>query len=318
MLRRQFVGLLGGVAAWPLVAQAQQTLPLIGFMDFGGATKDEILRGLADNGLIEGRNFRAEYLWANYDESRHAAQARSLVQNGASVIIANLKAAYAAKAATRSIPVIFQTGRDAVETGLVESYNRPGGNLTGVSIQSTELMGKRLEILREIIPTAQTIAYIANPANRDVLEAETRELQIAASILGVRMVVAHASERSEIERAFERAAEERADAVLLSADVLFYVNRDYLTRIANAYKLPTIYNTRQYVELGGLASFGARQTEAWYIIGVYAARILKGEKPSELPVRQVATEFVLNSKTAQQLGLTLAPILLARADTVIE
>lgn len=318
MRRRDFMGLVGGAAAWPIATHAQQTLPLIGFMDFGGSTKDEILRGLADNGFVEGRHFRSEYLWAEYNESTHAVHARYLVQKGASLIIANLKAALAAKGATQSIPVVFHTGRDAVEIGLVESYNRPGGNLTGVSTQNTELVGKRLELLREMVPTARSIAYIANPTNKEVIESEAIEIQNAARLLGVRLIIKHASQFSEIERAFEAAAREGADAVFLSADLLFYVSRAYLPHIAATYRLPTIYNARQYLEWDGLASYGARQTEAWYIMGVYAARILKGEKPSELPVRQVATELVLNLKTARNLGLTLSPSLLARADEVIE
>ena len=319
MKRREFIGIVSGAVAWPLAARAQQNIPLIGFMDLGGDTKAEILRGLAENGLVEGRDFRGEDTWGDFQADQQAAQANYLVGRGAALIVANSQATFAAKAATQSIPIVFQTVHDPVAIGLIQSFSRPGGNLTGVSTLNTTLIAKRLEILREMVPKANLIAYLSNSTNTEVNDAEVKELHTAARSLGIRLRFMHANFYHEIERAFATAAREQVDALILSGELLYWVNRVDIPRYASAHRVPTIYATRQYVALGGLISFGTRYADGWYTVGVYAARILKGERASELPVQQITkTELVLNLKTAKEMGLTIPATLLARADKVIE
>ena len=321
MTRREFITLIGGAAvAWPVAAQQQQSLPLIGFMGVGPFASPDILRGLAENGLVWGRDFRAEYRWAEYEPIQMAAQALDLVQRGATVIVTiGNSEALAAKAATQSIPIVFLAGADPVEIGLAESLNRPGGNLTGFSSLGTGLIAKRLEVLRELVPTASSIAYLGNPTDTELTEIETRELQVAARILGVRLIFLNARNPGEIRGAYETLARERADALIVSGNLVFFVSRDQLAAFSASYKVPTIYAAREYAESGGLASFGTRGADGRYMLGVYAARILKGEKPSELPVQQITkTELVVNLWAAKPLSLTVPPTLLARADEVIE
>jgi len=321
MHRRQFIALIGGAAAFPLTARAQQqSLPLIGFMGVGPFAGPDIRRGLADNGLVQGRDFRAEYRWAEFDPKEMAAHAADLVQRGASVIVTISQAeASAAKAATKTIPIIFQAGADPVEIGLVESLNRPGGNLTGVSILSTTLTAKRLEILHELVPTASSIAHLSNPTDSAATETETRELQLAAQISGVKMIFLKATNPLEFVGTYDTLAREHADALIVSGTVLFFVNRHELAALSASYKIPTIYGAREYAEAGGLATFGTRGSDGRYMLGVYAARILKGEKPSELPVQQITkTELVVNLEVAKNLRLMVPPTLLVRADHVIE
>ena len=319
MRRREFIGLVGAVAAWPVAARAQQKLPLIGFMDLGGITKAEIVRGLADNGFVEGRNYRGEDSWGNFQPELLGTQAENFVRQGAVLIVANATAAHAAKAATRSIPIVFLGGPDPVQVGLVDSLNRPGGNLTGVSLLIDGLVAKRLELLREMAPAATSIAYISNPNAPRIAEAETRELQAAISGLGVRLLTGKGGNTQEIDAAFAVLVREGAEAMIVSGDVLFWMGRANFARRALAYKLPTIYAARQHVEAGGLISYGTRQADGWYTMGVYAARILKGDKPANLPIQQVTkVKLCINLKTAKEIGLALPPTLLARADEVIE
>ena len=321
MRRRKFITLLGSAAtAWPLVARAQQSLPLIGFMGVGPFAKPEILRGLAENGFVEGRDFRAEYRWSEYDPTQMATHAADLVQRGASVIVTITQAeALAAKAATQSIPIVFQAAADPVEIGLVESLNRPGGNVTGVSNLSTALIAKRLEILHELVPTANSIAHLSNPTDTATTEIEARELQVAARILGIKLISLNARNPLEFGGAYETLAREHADALIVGGTLVFFAGRDQLASLSAFYKIPAIYPARDYVESGGLASFGTRNADGRYLLGVYAARILKGEKPSELPVQQITkTELVVNVWVAKKLSLPIPPALLARADDVIE
>jgi putative ABC transport system substrate-binding protein len=323
MKRREFIGLLGGAAAWPLTARAQQqSLPLIGFMGVGPFAGPDIRRGLADNGFVQGRDFRAEYRWAEFDPKQMAVQAADLVQRGASVIVTIAQSeALAAKAATQSIPIIFMTSADPVEIGLVESLNRPGGNLTGVYGLGTGLIAKRLEVLRELVPTANSIAYLSNPTDSATTEIETRELQIAARIFGVKLIFLNARNEPELGGAYETLAREHADALIVSATLVFFGSRYQLALLSAWHKVPTIYAARDYVVdgNGGLVSFGTKGSDGRYLSGVYTARILKGEKPSELPVQQITkTELVVNLQTAKVLGLTVPPTLLVRADEVIE
>lgn len=321
MRRREFVALIGGVAALPLMAQAQQqSLPLIGFMGVGPFAGPDIRRGLADNGLVQDRDFRAEYWWADFDPKEMAVHAAGLVQRGASVIVTISQAeALAAKAATQTIPIVFQAGADPVEIRLVESLNRPGGNLTGVSLLTTTLAAKRLEVLKELVPTASLMAYLGNPTDTAATEAETTELQAAARILGIKLIFLNASNPLEFSGAYETLAREHADALIVSGTVLFFVNRHELAALSASHKIPAIYAAREYAESDGLASFSTRGSDGRYMLGVYAARILKGENPSELPVQQITkTELVVNLRVAKTLGLTVPQTLLARADDVIE
>jgi len=321
MHRRKFIGLIGGAATLPLKARAQQkSLPLIGFMGVGPFASPDILRGLAENGFVRGRDFRAEYRWAEYEPAQMAAQAADLVQRGAAVIVTIAHSeALAAKPATQAVPIVILAGADPVAIGLVESFNRPGGNLTGVYTLSSGLVAKRLEVLRELVPTAISIAYLGNPADTAMAEIETRELQAAARILGVQLIFLNASNPLELGGAYETLAREHADALIVSGNLVFFVSRDQLAAFSNWYKVPTIYAARDYAESGGLVSFGARLADGRYMLGVYAARILKGEKPSELPVQQITkTEFVVNLWAAKALSLPIPPTLLARADEVIE
>ena len=288
-------------------------------MDLGGDTKAEILRGLAESGFVEGRDFRGEDTWSDFEPNKQAAQANYLVKSGAALIVANSQATFAAKAATQSIPIVFQTVHDPVAVGLTESFSRPGGNLTGVTLLNTALIAKRLEILHQLVPTANSIAYLSNSTNTEVIDAEMKELQAAARSLGIRLRIVHANRYSEIEKAFATVAGEQVDALILSGELLYWVNRVDIPKYAISHKVPTIYSARQYVALGGLISFGTRFADGWYTMGVYAARILKGEKASELPVQQITkTGLVLNLKTAKEMGLAIPATLLARADEVIE
>lgn len=321
MRRREFIGIVGSAAAWPLAARAQQqSLPLIGFMGVGPFSGPDILRGLADHGLVPGRDFRAEYPWSDFDPARMATNAADLVKRGASVIVALTQAeALAAKAATQSIPIVFQAGADPVEIGLVVSLNRPGGNLTGVSNLNTALIAKRLEVLHELIPTAKSIAYLSNPRDPAATQTETKELQAAARSLGIKLIFLKAGNELEAVEAYDTLAREHADALIVSGTLLFFVSRNALVAHSASDKVPTIYANRDYAVSGGLASFGTRNADGRYILGVYAARILKGEKPSELPVQQITkTELVVNVSAAKHLGLTIPPTLLVRADEVIE
>lgn len=321
MRRREFIGLIGGAAVWPLTARAQQSsLPLIGFMGVGPFAGPDIRRGLADNGFVQGRDFRAEYRWAEFDPKQMAAQAADLVQRGASVIVTIAQSeALAAKAATPTIPIVFQAGADPVEIGLVDSLNRPNGNLTGVSLLNTALTAKRLEVLHELLPTASSIAHLSNPADMAATETETTQLKVAAHLLGVKLIFLEARNALELVGAYETLAQKHADALIVSGTVLFFVNRHELARLSASYKIPTIYGAREYAQAGGLVSFGTRGSDGRYMLGVYAARILKGAKPSELPVQQITkTELVVNLDAAKNLGLTVPPTLLVRADEVIE
>jgi putative ABC transport system substrate-binding protein len=321
MRRREFIAGLAGAAAWPLKAYAQQqSLPLIGFMGVGPFAGPDVLSGLAANGLVRGKDFQTEFRWSDYDPAQMAAHAAYFVQRGVSVIIAITHAeALAAKAATQSIPIVFLAGADPVEIGLVESLNRPSGNLTGVYGLGTSLAAKRFEILHDLVPAVNSIAYLGNPTDTATTEIETRELQVAARILGIRLIFLNARNSLEFGGAYESLAREHAHALIVSGTLLFFVSRDELAAFSAYQKVPTIYGAREYTEAGGLASFGARGADGRYLLGVYAARLLKGEKPSDLPVQQITkTELVINVGAAKTLGLTVPTTLLARADEVIE
>jgi putative ABC transport system substrate-binding protein len=330
MKRREFITLIGGAAAtWPLGARAQHKMPVIGWVnvrpEWSGILA-EARRGLAEYGYIEGRDFTFEYRFAqNYQPAALAANALELVQRDVAVIFAiTMPETLAAKAATKSIPIIFQVGVDPVATGLVTSLSRPGGNLTGASMLNIELVAKRLQILHEMVPTATSIAYLVNSDNQVGTDTETNALQLAASALGIHILVLNVTETSELDGAFTTLTGERVGAVFVGSDAIFLRSRNKLAALAARYAMPTIYANRDYMLSGGvgtgcLISYGTYYGPGYRIMGNYAARVLKGEKPSDLPVQQVTkTDLIINLKTAKELGLAIPPTLLATADEVIE
>jgi putative tryptophan/tyrosine transport system substrate-binding protein len=327
MKRREFVTLLGGAAAaLPLSAWAQQpAMPVIGFLLPGSQAGQNVelagvRHGLSDAGYVEDRNLSVEYRSADDHYDRLPALADELTRRNVGVIVAfNTAAAFAARAATKAIPIVFVTGTNPVEVGLVASLNKPDGNLTGVTLLFSEVMAKRIELLHELVPAATTIAFIVNPANPVNAGAEIKELQIAADALGVRLLVVNAGNESEFDSAFVTLVGEGARAVIVSGDVLFVSHTDRLVALAVRHRLPTIYPDRKGTAAGGLIAYGTDLGGAFRQVGVYAGRMLKGEKPSDLPIYQVTKiELVINLKTAKALELTVPLPLLGRADEVIE
>jgi putative tryptophan/tyrosine transport system substrate-binding protein len=328
MRRREFITLVGGAAAaWPLAARAQQSaMPVIGFLHLTSPeTNRENLatfrRGLGETGYIENKNVTIEYRWAQGRNDQLPTLAAELVRRQVSVIVVleSTNGALAAKAATQTIPIVFMQGADPVRIGLVNGLNRPGGNLTGIDLFLTQVAGKRLELLLEVMPAARSIAYLRNPTNPIYAESETREVEIAARAHGVRLVFENAGRTSEFETAFADLIQERADALMVSSDGFLLTHPDQIVALAARYAVPAIYGWRQAMAVGGLMSYGTNILDAWRQAGVYTGRILKGEKPADLPVQQVTkVELVLNLKTAKTLGLTFPLPLLGRADEVIE
>jgi putative ABC transport system substrate-binding protein len=325
MRRREFITLLGGaVAAWPLKARAQQ-IPVIGFLSSRAPNTEAhlvaaFLRGLRDQGYVDGQNVALEYRWGEGRYEQLPAPAADLVGRQVSVLVTagGAQAAQAAKGATTSIPIVFATGDDPVKLGLVASLNQPDGNATGVAVFVTSLLPKRLQLLRELIPTASTIGLLMNPAG-PAADRQLVEAQDAARALGVRLAVMNSSTAAEIDQAFSVLAQQRPDALMLSADPFFQVRRDQLVELASRHAIPTMYEWREFVDAGGLISYSSRRSDTMHQMGIYTGRILKGAKPSELPVVQaVQFELVINLKTAKALGLEVPPTLLARADEVIE
>ena len=322
MRRREFMRLIGGaVATWPLAGRAQQTaMPVVAFLrdtapDVRLATA--FRDGLNETGYVEGQNVAVEYQWGEGD--RLPAMASELVRRKVNVIATGgLPASLAAKSATSAIPVVFATGDDPVLVGLVTSLNRPDGNVTGISFLLSVLVGKRIELIRELAPSATTVAFLVDPTF-PTSESATRDAQAAAHALGLQLLVLNASSQGDFQAAFARIREHHASALIVNANTLFtsYINQ--LIALAAHHAVPTIYQLRQAVEAGGLASYGASFADAYRQAGIYAGRVLKGEKPSELPVLQPTKfELVINLKTANALGLTVPTALLARADEVIE
>jgi putative ABC transport system substrate-binding protein len=327
MRRREFITLLGGAAAsCPLAARAQQpTMPVIGFLRSASLANAKGLvtafgLGLKEAGYVEGQNVAIEFRSAEDHPDRLPALAADLVRRQVAVIVAtNTQTALTAKAATRTIPIVFQAGADPVEIGLVASLNRPGGNLTGMSILNSTIAAKRLQLLHELAPAATSIAFLVNPANPVLAESETKQVQPAALALGVNLRVLNASDRDGIEAAFATLLRQQVGALQVSADPLFITQSDQLVGLSAQYAVPTMYQYRDSTASGGLMSYGASLADQYRQLGVYAGRILKGEKPSDLPVLQSTKfELVINLKTAKALGLTVPPNLLAIADEVIE
>jgi putative ABC transport system substrate-binding protein len=324
MRRREFISLLGGVAAWPLAARAQQpALPVIGFLT--NATFEgwaERLRafgqGLGENGFVEGRNLTIEFHQAEGDDGRLSALVADLVRRRVNVIVTNGIATQAAKAATSTIPIVFTTGADPVETGLVASLNRPGGNLTGVTALGDSLGPKRLELLHEILPSATDIGVLLNPGNASN-EYQLRDLQAAAKTLGVQLHVLDASTIKDFETVFTTLVRLRAGGLVIATAPIFNNYSDKLAALAARHSIPAIYQYRDFVAEGGLMSLGADPSEQYRWLGAWASRILKGEKPSDIPINQATKiQLIINLKTAKALGITVPLALLTRADEVIE
>jgi len=323
--RRKFMSLLAGAATWPLAARAQQAaMPAIGFIrtttpDDSVKLVEAFRRGLGEVGYVEGRNVVIEYRYAQGQIDRLPALAADLVARRVAVLAATggTVSARAAKAATTTIPVVFTTGDDPIKTGLVASLSRPGGNLTGVSVFGARLGAKRLALLHELIPAADTVAILLNPKNPDS-EDEAKDVQEAARALGIQILVLNAGTENEIDAQFKKLVEQRVGALMLGADTFFTSQRARIATLSTYLRIPTADSVREFPEAGGLASYGA-SLGIYRQAGIYAGRILKGDKPADLPVQlPTAFEFVINLKTAKTLGLEVPPSLSARADEVIE
>ena len=323
MNRRAFISLLGGAAAWPLAARAQQTAErTIGWLSARSRPSDNLTgfrQGLSETGYIEGKNLTIDYRWAEGQYDRLQALAADLVRSQVAVIVTagGPQVARAAQAATSTIPIVFQSGSDPVQDGLVKSLNRPGGNTTGVHVFTTSLGPKRLELLRELIPNVGVIAFLVNPSSQ-ISEMQITQVQEAARSVGQKMFILNASTESEIDRAFENLAQRAASALLMSADLFFQVRRDQLVALEARYKVPVMYEWPEFVAAGGLISYSAVRTD-WLQMGIYAGRILKGDKPADLPVLlPTKFEMIINLRTAKALGLDVPDKLLTLADEVIE
>jgi putative ABC transport system substrate-binding protein len=327
MKRRKFITLLGGAAAsWPLAASAQQrTMPLIGYLDprSHDATRESqnaFRRGLKDSGFVEGENVLIDYRWAEYQSDRLGELAAQLVRRQVAVIvtIGGQGPALAARAASKTTPVVFLIGEDPVRLGLVPNLARPGGNLTGVNFFSAELVAKRLELLRDLVSAATRLAALVVPGG-SASESALKDLENAGRAMALPIQIIHASTSQEIDAAFSTLVRERADALFVAADPFFTSRRVQLVQLAARHALPTSFSGRQFSEIGGLMSYGSNILDSYRQVGVYAGLILKGTKPADLPVLQSSKfELVINHQTARMLGLTVPPSLLALADEVIE
>jgi len=325
MQRREFLSVLSGAAVWPLTARAQQTAMLvIGWLHATSLKQaaqhlSAFRKGLSEAGYVEGQNIAIEYRWAEGHYERLPALAGELVRRPVALIMAGTPpAALAAKIATTSIPIVFVVGLDPVAVGLVASFNRPGGNATGMTLLTGPLVQKRLEFLRELIPNAANIAMLANPTGPDA-PPEIRDAQAAAQANGIQIKLLNATTASEIDAAFTSLADLRPDALIVGSDPFFLARSEqFATQTARA-KIPAIYSFREFADSGGLISYGTDIANTYRQAGIYAARILKGEKPADLPVQQPTKfELIINLKTAKALGITMPNTLIGRADEVIE
>ena len=327
MKRREFITLIGGAAAaWPLAARAEQPMmPVIGFL--GGGAPDAFAhvvgafrQGLYETGFAEGQNVTIEYRWAEGQYDRLPALVADLIRQKSAVIVATGGdvGVRAAKEATTALPIVFTSGSDPVAAGFVSSLNRPGGNLTGVSLFVSVLEGKKLELLRELVPMAAVIGFLVNP-NNPRADVDTADMQAAARALGKLLLILKADGEHDFDAVFTNLAQQRVDALVVHTEPFFLSRRDHLVELAARYSIPTIYGLREFAAAGGLISYGTKLSDSYRQVGIYTGRILKGEKPADLPVMQPTKfEFVINLKAAKALGLTVPTSLLVRADEVIE
>jgi putative ABC transport system substrate-binding protein len=328
MKRREFITLIGGAAAtWPLAARAQQQkVPVVGFLHPGSPEPSASLlaafrQGLAEAGYREGENVAIEFRWAHGENSRLGEMAADLVQRQVAVIVTPIGTvtALAAKAATTTIPIVFSAGTDPVQAGIVASLRRPGGNITGVNYMAAELSGKRLALLHEFTPHAARFALLVNPTNPVAAETITKDAEAAAEMIGRHIDVYKAETSREIETAFAALVRDRADALVVGADPFFLDRRVQIVTLATRYLVPTVHFLREFAEIGGLMSYGASDFGRNHEIGIYTGRILKGEKPADMPVVQPTQfELVINLSTASAIGISVPPGLLASANVVIE
>jgi len=327
MRRREFLGVVGGVAAWPMTARAQRPLmPTIGIL---GSTSSQVQanflrafqQGLGEAGYVEGRDAAVEYRWADDQNEKLPALAADLVRRRVNVIVAaaSTPAAIAAKAATATIPIVFLLGSDPVGAGLVNNLARPGGNVTGVTSMNMELGSKRLELVRELLPATNVIALLVNPTNPTVTQPMSKDLQSAANGLGLQLHILNATTEADFDSVFTTMSKLRAGALIIAPDALFISRSEQLAALTVRHAIPAIAQFRAFAVAGGLMSYGGSFTEGARQVGIYTGRILKGEKPANLPVQQMAKlELVINLKTAKALGLTVPLPLSGRADEVIE
>ena len=326
MRRRTFVTFLGVAAAWPLIATAQQTMPVIGFL--GSSSADlyagplrSFRQGLSDTGFVEGRNVTIDFRWAEGQNDRLAVLAADLVRRRVNVIVApgSTPAALAAKAATATIPIVFQVGIDPVAAGLVTSLARPGGNVTGITNINTELVSKRLELLRELVPKATVVALLVNPTSPEIAKSVSKDLQRTAGNLGLQLHILKATSERDFNSVFATLAQLQVGALVIAPDAFFISRSEQLGALTARHAIPAITQFREFAAAGGLMSYGGSFSEPVRQVGIYAGRILKGEKPDNLPVQQpMKVELVINLKTAKALGITVPQSVQNRADEVIE
>jgi putative tryptophan/tyrosine transport system substrate-binding protein len=325
--RRDFVKIIFGSAAiWPVAVRAQQSaMPVIGFINLASAKGYSrqlaaFLKGLGETGYVDGQNVVIEYRWAEGQEDRLPAMAADLVRRQVAVMAATTTpAALAARAATTTIPIVFELGADPIRLGLVASLNRPGGNVTGVTQLNVVVAPKRLELLHELLPTASVIGLLVNPANLSLAEARTKELQAAARTLGLQLDILNASNERDLDAVFAKLSQSRTGGLVISPDPFYISHAEQLAALTVRHAVPAIFETREFAEAGGLMSYGASHADSYRLTGVYTGRVLKGEKPADMPVQQsTKVELFLNLKAAKALGLNVPNTLIGRADEVFE
>jgi len=328
MRRRELITFVAGsaIAALPLTLRAQQALPVIGFLSNASPDEytlrlDAFRQGLLETGFVEGQNVAIEYRWADGDNSRLHALATDLVNRHVAVLVAGggTPAAMTARTVTSTIPIVFAVSVDPVAVGFVRSLNQPGGNMTGISNMNIQMAPKKLEVVRELIPAARRVAVLVNPSSPHISEAFVEELQPAAKAMGIQLYPVSAAKDNALEPTFAELSRQKVDALLIGPDVFFTTRSQQLAKLALSHGVPTLYNYRPFAAAGGLITFGADENEYYRLVGTYAGRVLKGDKPADLPVQQsTKVELIINLKTAKALGITVPLSLLGRADEVIE